>query len=83
MPLRDPRAKTLGPRVDNLRILLVDDVLTTRATLHACARALKKVGASKVLDLTVGRSVPGWPLVRQTPGKLTVVKESRKVQCAS
>lgn len=44
-----------GCRVDNLRVLLVDDVLTTGATLDACARALKKSGASVILGLTVGR----------------------------
>jgi len=46
-------------RVDNLRVLLVDDVLTTGATLDACARALKKSGASVILGLTVGR-VRSW-----------------------
>jgi len=47
-------------RVDNLRLLLVDDVMTTGATLDACSRGLKRAGASVVLGLTVGRVVPGW-----------------------
>jgi ComF family protein len=36
-------------------VLLVDDVLTTGATVEACARALKRAGAAKVLVLTIAR----------------------------
>ena len=53
-------ATPAGVKVDKLRILLVDDVMTTGATLDACARALKKAGVSKVVGLTVARVVPGW-----------------------
>ena len=54
-----------GRRVDNTRVLLIDDVMTTGATLDACARALKKAGAESVMGLTVARMIPGWVL-RQT-----------------
>lgn len=53
--VRGAYATRQGIAVDNLRILLVDDVLTTGATLDACSRALKKAGAAAVLGLTVAR----------------------------
>ncbi|MBI3404223.1 MAG: ComF family protein [Acidobacteria bacterium] len=44
--------------IDKLRVLLVDDVFTTGATLDACARALRQAGAAEVIGLTVARVVP-------------------------
>jgi competence protein ComFC len=46
-----------GTQVDKRRVLLVDDVLTTGATLDACARALREAGAKAVIGLTVARAV--------------------------
>jgi ComF family protein len=46
-----------GSQVDNQRVLPVDDVLTTGATLDACARALRDAGAKSVIGLTVARAV--------------------------
>ncbi|MGH9573422.1 MAG: ComF family protein [Candidatus Acidiferrales bacterium] len=47
-----------GSRVDKLRILLVDDVMTTGATLDACSRALLAAGATEVVAITVARAIP-------------------------
>ena len=41
--------------VAGLRVLLVDDVMTTGATASACARALKSAGAKSVAGLTLAR----------------------------
>ncbi|MCL5287751.1 MAG: ComF family protein [Acidobacteria bacterium] len=47
-------------KIDKLRVLLVDDVFTTGATLDACAQVLRKAGASRVVGLTVARVAPEW-----------------------
>ena len=51
-----------GSQVDNKRVLLVDDVMTTGATLDACAKAVLEAGAKSVIGLTIARAVR-----RETP----------------
>jgi len=46
-------------RVKDAHIVVIDDVLTTGATLSACARALKKAGAARVDALVLARVVKG------------------------
>ena len=43
--------------VRGLRVVLVDDVLTTGATVEECARVLRRAGARKVNVLTLARSL--------------------------
>jgi ComF family protein len=50
--------EVVRPRlVEGRRVLLVDDVFTTGATVSACARALRAAGAEEVFVLTLARAV--------------------------
>ncbi|MCX7872699.1 MAG: ComF family protein [Verrucomicrobiae bacterium] len=42
--------------INNLRVILVDDVMTTGATVNECAKTLRKGGASAVFVLTLARA---------------------------
>jgi ComF family protein len=44
-------------RLEDRAVLLIDDVATSGATLDACARALKKVGASSVWGLVLAKEI--------------------------
>ena len=49
--------KSRRKRVEDKRVILIDDVLTTGATLTACTRALKQAGAARVDVLVLARVV--------------------------
>jgi ComF family protein len=43
-------------RIKNKSVLLVDDVVTTGATMEECARVLSKNGAAKIIGIAVART---------------------------
>ena len=55
--VRGAFATRSGSQVDKQRVLLVDDVMTTGATLDAYAKALREAGAAAVLGVTVARAI--------------------------
>lgn len=50
-------ARTRRDVLEGKRVLIIDDVLTTGATLNDCARAIMKCGASEAAALTVARAL--------------------------
>jgi ComF family protein len=55
--LRGAFAVTVPAMVRDKQVLLVDDVLTTGATVSECTRVLKRAGAQRVWVATVARAV--------------------------
>lgn len=55
--VRNAFAMWHGLHLDGERVILVDDVFTTGATTDACARVLRKGGASEVCVWTVARGL--------------------------
>jgi ComF family protein len=52
------KAFAVAEDLSGLKILLVDDVITTGTTVAECARVLKKAGASEVHVAALARSLP-------------------------
>ena len=51
--VRDAFVVTRPERINDKKVILVDDVITTGATLNECARMLKQAGAEKILGMTL------------------------------
>jgi competence protein ComFC len=50
------RYRVSGKKMKGMRVLLVDDIFTTGATINECARVLLSGGASSVSALTISRA---------------------------
>jgi ComF family protein len=60
--VRDAFAVRLEEVIASQRVLLIDDLFTTGATLLECARILRRAEAEEVRVLTLARAVPRWRL---------------------
>lgn len=59
--VRGAFAVTHPERLRGRNVILVDDVMTTGATVSACAAVLKRAGAQHVVALTLARATPQFP----------------------
>lgn len=75
--VRGAYAMRRGANVDNLRVLLIDDVCTTGATLDSCARALKRAGAKSVTGLTVARVITAGVSLPPSQAKIKAIPAAR------
>lgn len=54
------KAFAANGNISGMRLLLIDDVITTGATVRECASALKKAGAADVEAVALARSMPKY-----------------------
>jgi ComF family protein len=59
--VRGAFAVAFPERIGKRNVLLVDDVMTTGATVSACSQALKRAGAKGVVVLALARATPQFP----------------------
>jgi ComF family protein len=57
-----------APALRDARIVLVDDVYTTGATMQDCARALREAGAARVYAFTIARARPAAINIKAAKG---------------
>jgi hypoxanthine-guanine phosphoribosyltransferase len=60
--VRDAFAPRLEEVIAGRRVLLIDDLFTTGATMLECARSLRRAEAEEVRVFTLARAVPRWRL---------------------
>lgn len=63
----DAFAVCLREEIQGKRVLLVDDLYTTGATMAECARALRRAGAADIRVFTLARPLPRWRAARVEP----------------
>lgn len=78
--LRDAFRPRLAARLQGRKILLIDDVTTTGATMTAAASCLRRAGAGSILALTVARTPDQdqarWLAATPAPGEPEVSPKS-------
>ena len=68
--VRDAFAPRLEEVIAGQRVLLVDDLFTTGATLLECARALHRGDAEEVRVFTLARALPWWRFAAAGPREI-------------
>jgi ComF family protein len=69
----DARRRAGLPSLRNAAVVLIDDVMTTGATLDACSRALVEAGVRRVTALTVARTASARPARSPMPPRPSTV----------